>query len=328
MGACPCRTLFLQSEILHVNCSLSESTKTKHHTASASCKTFEKKWLELAVTGSDESGFAKTAAKYLDQFAKGEVPVAPIGVKLIPKGGDVPEGSAEPEEYTGTTWCQALQLASMEQEVVVIKKENVGCPAAAIALGLVDEQQKDVLQGNRKYTDLMSCKASPADFTNGLVYACRDTGKMEFALFGETDTGRYENQGVALKAIQGMSAIQPEIMSAAIAYPADMLDLEPNVVILPLKPKQALLAIQGLNYITGERFEMSTIGIRGVCADLTAQPYLEQKPNGSLFCLGARALGGWSGDLMAIGLPFSVFQTMVRGMAESAPGFPYHAYPS
>lgn len=279
------------------------------------------------MTGTNGSDFARTSATYLEQFSKGEVPPAPIGVKLIPKGAEVPEGSAEPEEYTGTTWCQALNLASTEREVVVIDKDNIGCPAAAIALGLVDEQQQEALEGSRKYTDLMSSKAPPAAFTNGLVYACRDSGKMEYALFGEADTGRYRSLGVALKAVQGMKSIQPDIMQAVVAYPADMLDLEPSVVILPVKPKQALLAIQGLSYLTGERFEMSTIGIRGVCADVTAQPYLDQKPNASLFCLGARALGGWEGDQMAIGMPYSNFRTMVEGMVESAPGFPYQAYP-
>lgn len=278
------------------------------------------------MTGS-KNGFAGISAIYLEQFAKGEVPVAPIGVKLIPEGAAVPEGSAAPEEYTGTTWCQALYLAATEQEVVVINKDNIGCPAAAIALGLVNEQHRETLVGKRQYTDLMSQKAPPAAFTNGLVYACRDTGRMEYALFGEADTGRYQNLGVALKAIKGMSAIQPAIMRAVVAYPADKLTIEPNVVVLPVKPKQALLAIQGFSYLTGERFEMSTIGIRGVCADVTARPYLEQKPNASLFCLGARALGRWGGDLMAIGLPYSTFRTMVRGMVESAPGFPYHAYP-
>jgi len=114
-----------------------------------------------------------------------------------------------------------------------------------------------------------------------------------------------------------------------VAYQAEKLDLDlkPDVVILALKPKQALLAIQGYNFLSGNRLEMSTIGIRGVCADLTAQPFIEQKLNGSLFCLGARALGGWEGNLLGLGMPFSIFQQMVSGMERSATGFPYKAYP-
>lgn len=99
------------------------------------------------------------------------------------------------------------------------------------------------------------------------------------------------------------------------------------VVILAVTPKQALLAIQGYNFHSGNRFEMSTIGIRGVCADLTALPFLEQKLNGSFFCLGARALAGWGGNLLGVGIPFAIFQTMATGMEKSPPGFPYKAYP-
>jgi len=251
----------------------------------------------------------------------------PVGVKLIPKGKYVPEGTKSIEEYQGVPWCEAVRLAAEDNEVVVINKDNVGCPAAAIALGLVDQYQSEALGGVRKYTDMMSEAAAPADFTNGLVYACKHSGNMQFALFGDDDTGRYETLGVALKAVDGMTSIQPEIMDAAVAYPPGSLDIEPDVVILPVSPKQALLAIQGYNFITGDRFTMSTIGIRGLCADLTAVPFLKQELNGSFYCLGARAVGGWGGNLLGLGMPFSIFETMVTGMERSMSGFPYKAYP-
>jgi uncharacterized protein (DUF169 family) len=99
------------------------------------------------------------------------------------------------------------------------------------------------------------------------------------------------------------------------------------VVILAVTPKQALLAIQGYNFRAGNRFVMSTIGIRGVCADLPPCHFWKKKLNGSFFCLGARALGGWGGNLLGLGMPFSIFLQMVTGMEKSAEGFPYKAYP-
>jgi uncharacterized protein (DUF169 family) len=68
-------------------------------------------------------------------------------------------------------------------------------------------------------------------------------------------------------------------LDAAVAYPAEKLNIAPDVVILAVKPKQALIVIQGYNYLIGNRFEMSTIGIRAVCADMTAFPFLKQKLN-------------------------------------------------
>jgi len=270
--------------------------------------------------------FKEASARFMGVFGEQE-PLQPIGVKLIPKGKKIPETAVPPKEYQGTLWCEAVRIAATENETVVITKENVGCPAAAIALGLVDEYEREPLGGKRKYTALMSKTASPADFTQGFVYACKESGNMQFALFGKEDTGRYETLGVALKAVSGMTAIQPAIMDAAVAYPADKLDMAPDVVILAVRPKQALLAIQGYNFLTGSRFEMSTIGIRAVCADLTALPFLEQRLNGSFLCLGARAAGGWGGDLLGLGMPFLIFQIMVTGMEKSAHGFPYKAYP-
>ena len=271
--------------------------------------------------------FEEASRRYMEVFGEPETMIPPAGVKLILKGQAVPEGTCPPEEYQGTPWCGAVRIAVTEDEVVVINKDNVGCTAAAIALGLVDQYQTEPLKGSRKYTNLMDKPASPADFTNGLVYACKDTNNMQFALFGKKDTGRYETLGASLKAVSGMTGIQPPIMDAAVAYPAGKLSITPDVVILAVKPKQALIIIQGYNYLTGNRFEMSTIGIRAVCADMTAFPFIKQKLNGSFFCLGARALGGWGGDFLGLGMPFSVFQTMVTGMEKSAGGFPYKAYP-
>ena len=271
--------------------------------------------------------FEEASTKFMRLFGEQEPLIPLAGVKLIPKGKEIPETAIPPKEFQGIPWCEAVRIAATENKTVVITKDNVGCPAAAISLGLVDQRQTEPLQDKRKYTDMMDKPASPADFTNGLVYACKDSGNMQFALFGKEDTGRYETLGAALKAVSGMAAIQPAIMSAAVAYPPDKLSMTPDVVIIGVKPKQALLAIQGCNYFTGARFKMSTIGIRAVCADLTALPFLEQRLNGSFMCLGARAVGRWEGDLLGLGMPFSIFRIMVKGMEESAKGFPYQAYP-
>ena len=281
--------------------------------------------------GNTEQGsgmtFDETSKRFMGIFDEPDSRVQPVGVKLILKGQEIPAGTRSPEEYQGVPWCEAVRIAAMDGEVVVINKGNVGCPAAAIALGLVDQYQEEPLSGTRKYTDMMEMTASPADFTSGSVYGCKASDNMQFALFGDADTGRYETLDAARNAVAGMASIQPDMMDAAVAYPAGKLDIAPDVVILGLLPKQALRAIQGYNFLTGNRFLMSTIGIRAVCADLTALPFLEQRLNGSFFCLGARAVGGWEGDLLGLGMPLSVFERMVTGMERSAGGFPYKAYP-
>ena len=124
-------------------------------------------------------GFEDVSARFMHMFGKEEQSVQPVGVKLVLKGQAVPEGTKSPAEYQGVPWCEAVRLAAMDGEVVVLNRENVGCPAAAIALGLVGERESKSLGGTRKYTDMMETAASPADFTDGLVYACKASGNMQ-----------------------------------------------------------------------------------------------------------------------------------------------------
>ncbi len=271
--------------------------------------------------------FKEASNVFIDSFVKGDKKpsVAVVGVKFFRKGADHPVEDALLSD-AGIPWCGAVKLAA-EGETVVVTKQNIGCPAAAIALGLVDQDSPEPLAGSRTYTSLMETAASPKDFTNGYVYACKDSDNMEFALFGGEDCGRYNTLGASLNAVSGMAGIGKETMAAVVAFPYGDTQYTPDVVILGLTPKQALRAIQGYAFETGDRVELNTIGIRGVCADVTAYPFLKQKINGSFFCLGARALGGWKGDQLSLGMPYHEFIKMAEGMDASRTGFPYHLYP-
>ncbi len=249
-----------------------------------------------------------------------------VGVKFFPKGTDIPKEKDSDMEEISTPWCGAVKLAS-EGEFIVITKKNIGCPAAAIALGLTDKNDPEPLEGNRKYTSLMKDIASPKNFTDGHVYACKASGRMEFALFGEEDCGRYKTMDASLKAVSEMAGIGKETMDAVAAFPSSCTDYEPDVVVMGITPKQAMRMVQGYAFMNGERIEFNTIGIRGVCADVTAYPFLEQKMNASFFCLGARALGGWEGNLLALGMPYHDFKIMAEGVDESQSGFPYKLFP-
>ncbi|XOF34161.1 MAG: DUF169 domain-containing protein [Candidatus Electrothrix sp. YB6] len=249
-----------------------------------------------------------------------------VGVKFFPKGSDIPKEKDSNAEDISTPWCGAVKLAS-DGDFIVITKKNIGCPAAAIALGLVDPDDPEPLEGSRKYTSLMKDAASPKDFTDGYVYACRASGHMEFALFGQEDCGRYKTLGASLKAVSGMTGIGKEAMDAVAAFPSSCTDYEPDVVVMGVTPKQAMRMVQGYAFMNGERVEFNTIGIRGVCADVTAYPFLEQKMNASFFCLGARALGGWEEDRLALGMPYHDFKIMAEGIDESQNGFPYKLFP-
>jgi uncharacterized protein (DUF169 family) len=205
--------------------------------------------------------------------------------------------------------------------------ETIGCPAGALSLGLVDRTSSRSFEGGC-YVAGMEEPATPADFTEGFVYAPHQSGHPEFALFGAQDCGRYETLEAARRAIAGMPVIPPVMQAVYYYHPVQSgVDVEPDLVHLYCTPLQAMRLIQGYCYPTGERVTLSCIGIRGVSCDMTAWPYVKQELNGTFLCLGARAISGWEEQYVGLGMPFTVFEALVRGMVKSKHGFPYHLFP-
>jgi uncharacterized protein (DUF169 family) len=235
------------------------------------------------------------------------------------------------------TGCQAVRQASLG-DAVCLTRNNIGCVAAAVTFGLVDEAEDTPLEGPRVYTDIMREQSglddgfvppTPKDFTEGIVYACRDSGRSEFCLFGKTDCGRYRNVETARKAIRGMKAIQPSVMKAVFIYTPDFeeLDFIPDVVVLSIRPVELARIIQAYQFNTGERVTGTSGAVRVVCSDLIARPYLTQEINISTFCLGARLIAQYDADRIGIGIPFHVFKEIATGMADSSMGYPFYLYP-
>jgi len=59
--------------------------------------------------------FKEASARFMGVFGEQE-PLQPIGVKLIPKGKEIPETAVPPKEYQGTLWCEAVRIAATENE--------------------------------------------------------------------------------------------------------------------------------------------------------------------------------------------------------------------
>ena len=112
-----------------------------------------------------EMSFKDASTRFMDVFGEEAMVLRPVGVKLIAKGKRIPEGAKAAEQ--GMPWREAVRIAAMKDEAVVISKDNVGCPAAAIALGLVDQSQNEPLNGKRKYTLLYNEKRKGRDKKGG-----------------------------------------------------------------------------------------------------------------------------------------------------------------
>lgn len=257
-------------------------------------------------------------------------------VKFFKKGEKIPDSlwKNHPENLTMTS-CQATKQASIGDALLLTRK-NIGCIAAGISLGLIDQDEEKPLEGSRVYTDIMKENAktdftspTPKEFTTGAVYACQASGKPEFALFGPDDAGRYKDQETARKGIEEMMAIQPAIMEGVFFYTPGFSEYTspPDVVVMSVRPVDLSRIIQAYQYNTGKRIEASMGGLRVVNSDLIARPYLTQEINVSTFCLGARLIAEFEADRMGIGMPYSKFVEILQGMKDSKTGFPFHLYP-
>ena len=259
-------------------------------------------------------------------------------VKFYKQGDEIPAGvrDYEPEGLTLTS-CQSMRQAGFGDSVL-LTPQSIGCVAAAITFGLVDRNQDRPMGESLVYTDIMKAQAddkdhftppTPKDFSDGTVYACTAAGRSDFALFGPDDTGRYDSTETAQRAMSDMTAIQPATTQAVFLYALDFddSDVEPDVVVLSVRPVELARIIQAYQFHTGKRVTASMGGLRVVNSDLIVRPYLTQEMNVSTYCLGARLIAEFEADRMGIGMPFGIFKDIVQGMEDSAGGFPFAAYP-
>ena len=265
-----------------------------------------------------------------------EIPA--VGVRFFRQDMPIPPSvqSYAPSTLTLTS-CQAVRQAELG-DPVLLHLDNIGCVAAAISLGLVDQHQAHPLHGPRLYTELMHQQSAqdtdflpptPQDFTEGVVYACRSSGRPDFCLFGARDTGRFKDQETARTAVADMMEIQPPVMAAVFLYPPDFTEvaLTPDVVVLSVRPIELTRIIQAYQFRTGGRLEASMGGLRAVNSDLIVRPYLTQRMNISPYCLGARLIARFDANRLGIGIPYAEFTSLVQGMEESQGGYPFSAYP-
>ena len=261
-----------------------------------------------------------------------------VCVKLYRREESIPGPIvAMAENHETILACQAVRHAQCG-EPILLTLDTMGCVAAAISLGLVDQHRRRHLGSPRIYTDVMQVQSglgthfeppSPQDFTDGSVYACQDAGRLEFCLFGPHDSGRFISTAVARKAIAHMVAIQPAVMQGVFFYGHSfhLEGLMPDVVLLDVRPVELTRIIQGYQYLTGEMVQSVMNPVRAVDSDLIARPYLRQTINVSTYCIGARLMGRFDANRLGIGIPYPLLETVVNGLEQSRSGYPFARYP-
>lgn len=90
---------------------------------------------------------------------------------------------------------------------------------------------------------------------------------------------------------------------------------DPDVVLAILNPKQIMEVSQLLDGL-----EANFKGSMAVCGEATAKPYMENKPNVTFLCGGARTFGGYKDSELIFGAPPVVFKELgvkIEGLSKT-----------
>jgi uncharacterized protein (DUF169 family) len=191
---------------------------------------------------------------------------SPVGVKLIKVGEELPEIA---KLAKGIPYCESVARAR-KGEVVLLGKDKHGCPLGAAILGLRNFQEK-MASGEAHFSARLS--SSPV---------------------------------AASKTVSEIPRIPAETIQATLVFPLEKAPLEPEVVILYVKPYQAMWVALALNYSRGGRISSTFAGIGSICGDATVIPYMKNNPNFTPGDFGGRKLR--VPEEMIVGIPISLLE--------------------
>lgn len=111
----------------------------------------------------------------------------------------------------------------------------------------------------------------------------------------------------------------PELAQGTAPYvqfaPLSKIDLEPDILLLAVKPRQAEIILRANSYLTGANWNSAGTGIGG-CAWLLGYPYLTGKinyiPTGFSFGMIAREL--WPEGLILLSIPFDLLSHIIPNL--------------
>lgn len=198
-----------------------------------------------------------------------------VGVTYFFGRSDYERSPLRPAKSSGT-YCSLVRLATCGHARKATGA-NIGCPGARRALGLTPPDE-EYLSG-RRYLSL----------------------------------GLYEDVARARDTAAQVSLMREAAYGVAV-QPLESCETPPHVVICFCDPNQAMRLLQGRIYGHGPVRSMGSLGMQGVCAELTVRPFLTQEVNVSLLCSNTRAACAWGDGELGVGMPCAAFPGVVDGV--------------
>jgi NitT/TauT family transport system ATP-binding protein len=186
------------------------------------------------------------------------------------------EKATEQQIKAPMSYCSMVRTATLghARKATV---DHVKCPGAKRALGL-SQPDEDYLSGQRYHS-----------------------------------LGLYKDMTCA-KDTTAHVRIMTESVYGFSVQPLSVCDSTPHVIIAICDPNQAMRLVQGYIYNFGPVQPMGSMGMQGVCSELTVRPFQSQSINVSLLCSNTRYSCAWSDGELGVSMPFSAFAKVVEGV--------------
>jgi uncharacterized protein (DUF169 family) len=207
---------------------------------------------------------------------------SPVAVKLIPKGGEVPDGIKKVDEVM--RHCQLVDRVRRTGEEFYTLGEDQMCKGGAGSMGL-GEMPPKVASGEFYYDKLK----------------------------------QFSTQGAARRTLERVPKLPPNSTEAILYAPLEKATFTPDVVVVICTPKQIMLLTQAMMYKTGGRVEASFAGKQSVCSDAVVQAYKEGKVGVTVGCSGSRTYTKIADEEMIMGIPIELLADLAAGLKEICP---------
>jgi len=207
---------------------------------------------------------------------------SPVAVKLIPKGGEVPEGMKKVDE--AMRHCQLVDRVRRTGEEFYTLGEDQMCKGGAGAMGL-GEMPPKVASGEFYFNKLK----------------------------------QFSTQGAARRTLERVTKLPPNSTEAILYSPLEKATFTPDVVVVICTPKQVMLLTQAMMYKMGGRIEASFAGKQSLCSDAVVQAYKEGKVGVTVGCSGSRTYTKIADEEMIMGIPIEHLADVATGLKAICP---------
>jgi len=204
-----------------------------------------------------------------------ELKWSPIGVRLV-RRDENPE-DIRLKSTRKLRYCQLLMEAK-KGKGATLTQENIACPAAAAALGLLPLPEKI------------------------------SSGEMLKTL------GLFESKEAAARTMAEMPRLELGQFKGVAAVPLEDIKFTPDVVIIEDKPEKIMWINLASIHETGGRLSFNSAVFQACCVDVTVIPYLTKNVNVSLGCYGCRDATDIADDECLVGIPFEKLKEIVGSL--------------